>query len=115
MYNSSSTPLTLLQTGGKILIHCAQGRSRSATLLLAYLMFDQKITYYEAIKFLKSKRPQCQPNDGFQVCNRYQLTSILTSAPGTTMQISRSDTWQERRGTSSWFISHCNFPTNSMW
>lgn len=48
------------------MIHCAQGRSRSATLLLAYLMFDQKITYYEAIKFLKSKRPQCQPNDGFQ-------------------------------------------------
>jgi dual specificity phosphatase 12 len=67
------------ETKGKILVHCAQGwyspvlhlyalgRSRSATIILAYLMMHHKMRYTEALKLVQERRPQCNPNPGFQV------------------------------------------------
>nr|KAF6373496.1 dual specificity phosphatase 26 [Pipistrellus kuhlii] len=42
--------------GGKILVHCAVGVSRSATLVLAYLMLYHHLTLVEAIKKVKDHR-----------------------------------------------------------
>ncbi|KAJ8400092.1 hypothetical protein AAFF_G00401310 [Aldrovandia affinis] len=53
-----------LSTGGKILVHCAVGVSRSATLVLAYLMIRQKLTLVEAIRTVKDHRGVI-PNRGF--------------------------------------------------
>ncbi|XP_029108511.1 dual specificity protein phosphatase 26 [Scleropages formosus] len=50
--------------GGKILVHCAVGVSRSATLVLAYLMIRQNMTLVEAIKTVKGHRGVV-PNRGF--------------------------------------------------
>lgn len=52
--------------GKNILIHCAAGISRSASFVLAYLIFEKKLTYSEAIFFLKKKRNIIFPNEGFQ-------------------------------------------------
>nr|DBA32035.1 TPA: hypothetical protein GDO54_007787 [Pyxicephalus adspersus] len=49
---------------GKILVHCAVGVSRSATLVLAYLMIYQRMTLVEAINTVKDKRGII-PNRGF--------------------------------------------------
>ncbi|XP_044516806.1 dual specificity protein phosphatase 26 isoform X1 [Gracilinanus agilis] len=54
----------LSRPGGKILVHCAVGVSRSATLVLAYLMLYHQLTLVEAIKTVKDHRGII-PNRGF--------------------------------------------------
>lgn len=51
--------------GGKVLVHCFEGKSRSATAVLAYLMLRKKLTLSEAWNTLKKVHRRAQPNDGF--------------------------------------------------
>jgi len=51
--------------GGKVLVHCEWGVSRSATVMIAFLMKKLHINYSEARKLLQSKRPEIYPNEGF--------------------------------------------------
>ncbi|XP_029371945.1 dual specificity protein phosphatase 26 [Echeneis naucrates] len=53
-----------LMSGGKVLVHCTVGVSRSATLVLAYLMIRHNLTLVEAIKKVKDHRGVI-PNRGF--------------------------------------------------
>ncbi|XP_075960664.1 dual specificity protein phosphatase 26-like [Anarhichas minor] len=53
-----------LSRGGKVLVHCHVGVSRSATLVLAYLMLKQNLTLVEAICAVKDNRGVI-PNRGF--------------------------------------------------
>jgi len=48
-----------------VLVNCMAGVSRSATIVIAYLMTKQKITLHDAFNFVKSKRPIINPNNGF--------------------------------------------------
>lgn len=69
--------------GESILVHCRKGRSRSATIILAYMLWLNNNTYskdcdHEAILkhnlfYLQSKRPIVEPNEGFMK----QLRSFL--------------------------------------
>ncbi|CAD8162152.1 unnamed protein product [Paramecium pentaurelia] len=54
-----------LKSQQNVLIHCAAGISRSATLVLAYLMKTYQQTLEQALRFLKQKRPYVRPNPGF--------------------------------------------------
>ena len=51
--------------GGKCLVHCQYGVSRSATIVIAYLMEYLKYSLEEAYVMTKSRRPQANPNEGF--------------------------------------------------
>ncbi|XP_053357984.1 dual specificity protein phosphatase 13 [Clarias gariepinus] len=55
---------TLSNPESKLLVHCVKGRSRSATLFLAYLMIFKNMTVVNAIDHVKKQR--CiLPNRGF--------------------------------------------------
>lgn len=47
--------------------HCQLGKSRSASFVIAYVMFKKKIHFSEAYDFVRSKRKKAFPNEGFQV------------------------------------------------
>ena len=55
---------TLCVFPDKLLVHCVMGRSRSATLFLAYLMIYENMTVVDAIEHVK-KRRRIIPNFGF--------------------------------------------------
>ena len=49
-----------------IYIHCVMGISRSPSIVIAYLMYKNKMSYEEAYDFVKNKRNVINPNSGFQ-------------------------------------------------
>uniref|UniRef100_A0A8C4TL40 Dual specificity protein phosphatase n=1 Tax=Erpetoichthys calabaricus TaxID=27687 RepID=A0A8C4TL40_ERPCA len=50
--------------GDKVFVHCAMGVSRSATLVLAFLMICENMTLVDAIKTVSEHR-NISPNSGF--------------------------------------------------
>lgn len=64
-----------LTSGGKILVNCMKGFSRSSTLVIAYFMIKKGMTAQNATSFVRSKR-KIGPNSNFleQLCQlNYKL------------------------------------------
>nr|XP_054752941.1 dual specificity protein phosphatase 14-like [Lytechinus pictus]XP_054752942.1 dual specificity protein phosphatase 14-like [Lytechinus pictus] len=53
------------KSGGKTVVHCYAGRSRSASSVMAYLMKYEHMTLKQAHNHVKSRRPVIRPNPGF--------------------------------------------------
>lgn len=51
---------------GGVFVHCAMGKSRSATLVCAYLMWKYGLTPEQALVQLCEGRPICEPNEAFR-------------------------------------------------
>ncbi|XP_061180485.1 dual specificity protein phosphatase 4-like [Saccostrea echinata] len=51
--------------GGRTLVHCHAGVSRSATICIAYVMYSRNISLDAAFEFVKSRRSEISPNAGF--------------------------------------------------
>ena len=58
--------INFLDGNEKTLVHCMIGSSRSATIVIAYLMWKQKMKYEDAYNFVKNKRKIVNPNFGFK-------------------------------------------------
>jgi hypothetical protein len=54
-----------LESGGRVLIHCRKGISRSPALCVAYLMEKTGLTFDAALDLVKAKRPAVAINPGF--------------------------------------------------
>ncbi|KAL6040712.1 Dual specificity phosphatase 14 [Balamuthia mandrillaris] len=54
-----------ISQGGVVLVHCAAGVSRSATMVIAYLMRFQGMTYDEARNHTRNARPCIEPRCNF--------------------------------------------------
>ncbi|KAA8527555.1 hypothetical protein F0562_034730 [Nyssa sinensis] len=64
--------------GGGVLVHCFVGRSRSVTMVVAYLMKKHGMSVSQALEHVKSKRPLAGPNPGFML----QLQNFEKSLQG---------------------------------
>ncbi|XP_003230694.3 dual specificity protein phosphatase 2 [Anolis carolinensis] len=51
--------------GGRVLVHCQAGISRSATICLAYLIQSRRVRLEEAFDFVKQRRGVISPNFSF--------------------------------------------------
>ncbi len=49
----------------KFLIHCYSGISRSASILIGYIMHKLNMNYDDAYMFVKDKYPKAYPNESF--------------------------------------------------
>lgn len=47
------------------LVHCQFGISRSASIVICYIMFKNKMTLVQALSFVTEKRNKVKPNSGF--------------------------------------------------
>jgi len=54
-----------LSAGGSVLVHCAAGVSRSATVVISHLMATQRLSVARAHQAVKQRRPAVCPNSGF--------------------------------------------------
>ena len=52
--------------GDNLLIHCARGKSRSASICIGYLMWKQSISFEDAKYLVRQKRPIISINAGFE-------------------------------------------------
>ncbi len=62
------------EKGGRVLVHCIQGISRSVSIVMAYIIFTKKLSYDKAFNLVQSKREISSPNFGFSI----QLQNFYT-------------------------------------
>ena len=61
----------------KVLIFCTAGRSRSASILCAYLMWAEGLGFRDALLEVRKARPWVQPNEAFvRVLLRFESTLL---------------------------------------
>lgn len=66
LYRSCRFIENAISKGGKILVHCHAGISRSASIVIYYLIKKYKLSYHNALHIVKNKRPIINPNIGFK-------------------------------------------------
>lgn len=64
------------QENGKVLVHCIQGSSRSAAIVIGYLILTRKYDYDKAYQIVREKRRIASPNPKF-MAQLIQLSEIV--------------------------------------
>uniref|UniRef100_A0A1A7X9C7 Dual specificity phosphatase 28 n=1 Tax=Iconisemion striatum TaxID=60296 RepID=A0A1A7X9C7_9TELE len=67
--------------GGRSLVYCKNGRSRSATICIAYLMKHRRLSLTEAMQRVKTARHVIDPNPGF-MCQLRRYEEVLKRRRG---------------------------------
>ena len=58
--------ISLSLPAGGVLVHCLAGVSRSATVVIGYLMWKNMLPFHQARRHVAAVRPWIRPNAGFQ-------------------------------------------------
>ena len=58
--------IEFIEKSGKSFIHCTCGVSRSASIVIAYLMWKSHSSFNDTYLFIKKRRPEIDPNNGFR-------------------------------------------------
>ncbi|CAJ1854046.1 unnamed protein product [Sphenostylis stenocarpa] len=76
------------EQGGRVLVHCCQGVSRSTTLVIAYIMWREGQSFEDAFQFVKTARAVTNPNMGF-ACQLLQCQKRVHAMPASPNSILR--------------------------
>ncbi|KAF7187232.1 Dual specificity protein phosphatase 1 [Pseudocercospora fuligena] len=94
-----------LSNGGAVFVHCAMGKSRSATIVVAYLMRKYGKTPDEALAQLCEGRPVCEPNPGFM--EQLDVYHHMLKAQSSSEYHNIYDDWLKNRdGTRDWYTEN---------
>jgi atypical dual specificity phosphatase len=78
-----------IKNNGKVLVHCSYGVSRSASMVIAYLMRTGH-SYDDVLAFVQSKRSVVLPNPGFEQQLRIWEKNYTPTVPITDSVVSNS-------------------------
>ena len=73
-----------LKKKNNVVVNCQAGISRSATVVIGYLMHTKKMSYDKAFNCVRRRRPIVNPNKGFSNMLKYTINKKLSS---TTMSL----------------------------
>ncbi|CAN0896303.1 Protein-tyrosine-phosphatase MKP1 [Linum grandiflorum] len=76
------------EQGGKVLVHCCQGVSRSTSLVIAYLMWREGQSFEDAFQYVKAARGVTNPNMGF-ACQLLQCQKRVHAVPASPNSVLR--------------------------
>lgn len=76
-----------VRSGGKILVHCHAGISRSTSLVCGYLMYCG-MSWDEALWIVRSRRPQAYPHPKIELSVKEALGQVIS--PSSTLLGGRS-------------------------
>ncbi|RYR64555.1 hypothetical protein Ahy_A03g010639 [Arachis hypogaea] len=76
------------EQGGRVLVHCCQGVSRSTSLVIAYLMWREGQSFEDAFQYVKNARGVTNPNMGF-ACQLLQCQKRVHATPASPNSILR--------------------------
>ena len=57
--------IQFIENSNKVFVHCNKGISRSATIVIAYIMWKNHYNYIDSFFYVKNKRNFISPNEGF--------------------------------------------------
>jgi protein phosphatase slingshot len=76
---ASEAILEHLKEGKKVLVHCRMGISRSASVMIAFLMRVNGWTVDQSTKYVEGKRAWINPNPGFR--KQLQIYEVYLAHP----------------------------------
>ncbi|KAK7379512.1 hypothetical protein VNO80_04974 [Phaseolus coccineus] len=79
------------EQGGRVLVHCCQGVSRSTTLVIAYIMWREGQSFEDAFQFVKIARAVTNPNMGFasQLLQCQKRVHAMPASPNSILRMYR--------------------------
>merc|ERR1719330_379810 len=83
--------LSTLSEGRSVLVHCAQGKSRSSTVVVAYVSQIEQLSIDDALRFVQSKRNMAQPNSNFMAQLQEWRGDVVTFDVGAEVEALRED------------------------
>jgi hypothetical protein len=57
---------SLANNDGGVLVHCQKGVSRSASVLIGFVMEEMELDYDTALRYVRGARSKIRPNSGFE-------------------------------------------------
>ena len=84
-----------MKDGGGVFVHCAMGKSRSATAVVAYLMWKYDVGWKHGLKQLCEGRAVCSPNPGF--LEQLEVWQAMLAQTDEAARQDLYDKWSETR------------------